>query len=457
MRVAEARSRCAALEVLPWEGAVIDRAIVEATAAFVLASPQVTPVPGAPGMWWIGAGGFESLGGERVLGRALLRIARAWHPAARVAIADSCVAARAATWAAQAGGAAAEGAGIVPAGGCAGYLAPAPLTLLPMDDELRETLAGLGLRTVGAFAALDAGDVERRWGDEGLAAWRLAHGDDRRRPVLARSDAPRSVTAELGAPTPVMEPVLFLVRAALDRLVAGLVADGRAAAAVAITLTLDDGRGPLPSGGTAHTITREVRCPRALARVAPLFEHCRGLLDRWTLEAPVCGVAVTITATAPASAEQGSLLDTAWRDPMAADAAFARLRAQLGPGVVVRPVARDAHRPERAGAWVDDDEGRGTRDESLSARPTGAALRLLESPEPVEVECPEGVPAALNWRGSHLPCAYALGPERLAGDWWTPESYRRDYWRCDASGRELLLFQDRATAEPNWFVHGWYD
>ena len=60
MWVAEARSRCAALDVLAWDGAAIDRAIVEATASFVLASPQVTPVPGAPGRWWIGAGGFET-------------------------------------------------------------------------------------------------------------------------------------------------------------------------------------------------------------------------------------------------------------------------------------------------------------------------------------------------------------------------------------------------------------
>ena len=96
-------------------------------------------------------------------------------------------------------------------------------------------------------------------------------------------------------------------------------------------------------------------------------------------------------------------------------------------------------------------------DECSGTSSTGAALRLLESPEPVEVECPDGTPAALRWRGHHLPCVHALGPERLAGDWWTPENYRRDYWHCDAGGRELLLFQDRATAEPTWFVHGWYD
>jgi hypothetical protein len=106
-----------------------------------------------------------------------------------------------------------------------------------------------------------------------------------------------------------------------------------------------------------HTVTREVKLSRPLARVAPLFERIRALLDRWPLTAPVCGVAVEVTATAAASGEQGGLFDLAWRDPAAVDAALDRLRAELGPNVVVLPVARDEHRPERAGAWGEEAGG----------------------------------------------------------------------------------------------------
>ena len=98
MTVTEAMSRCAGLEVLPWDQVMIDDEIRRATAAFLGASPQVTPVAGAAGMWWIGASGLESSGGEQALAASLLQLARRWHPSARVAIADSCVAARAATW-----------------------------------------------------------------------------------------------------------------------------------------------------------------------------------------------------------------------------------------------------------------------------------------------------------------------------------------------------------------------
>src|SRR6185437_2477574 len=330
----------------------------------------------------------------------------------------------------------------IPLGGDARYLARAPLALIPMDDEMRDTLAALGLRDAGAFAALEAEDVERRWGDEGLAAWRLARGEDDRRPVLARAAPPRTVDAELAASTPTMEPVLFLVRAALDTLASALVADGRAAAVVAITLTLDDARSALPrAGARAHTVTREIRIPRPTARAAHLFDHCRALLERWPLTAPACGVRVSITATAPLAGEQGDLLASEWRDPSAIDAAL------------------DAHAPERAGAWVSDGTGSAADDDGAGApdAPNAdgerSALRLLETPEPAVVACDGDAPRAVRWRGRRIALAHVTGPERLSGDWWRDDRYRRTYWQGEGDGMELVLFRERDA----WFVQGWYD
>jgi hypothetical protein len=98
MAVAEARALCADLEMLDWDDALIARAVDRTTAALLEAAPQVTPAAGAPGTWWVGATGFGALGGERTLLGALLCIARRWHPEARAAVADSCVAAHIATW-----------------------------------------------------------------------------------------------------------------------------------------------------------------------------------------------------------------------------------------------------------------------------------------------------------------------------------------------------------------------
>lgn len=472
MTVAEAKSRCGELAVLEWNAAIIDRAVARATAAFVRASPQVAAAAGAPGLWWIGASGYESLGGDRRVAKELAAIARMWHPSARVGVADSCVAARAATWHAARGGtsAAASAAGytIVPPGGCAAYLAPAPLGLLTIDRDLHDSLTALGLRTIGDLARLEAEDVERRWGPTGLWAWELSRGIDERRATSVRVDAPRHVSTDLAASVETAEPIVFLVRAALDRLVRDLIADGRAAATIAITLTLDDAQGVLPSSGRAHTVTREVRLPRPLARAVPLLERCRALLEEWPLTAPVSGVTVAIVATAPLSGAQGELLDAAWRDPAAADAAFARLRATLGTDAIVRPVVRDTHRPERAAGWervesADDDT---THAPAPAPATTDIAFRQLDPPEPADVDVPDESPdavlppRAVHWRNRWVRVQRAVGPERLAGDWWD-DAYARDYWRLEDAdhGPDLVVYHDLKTlgSGQGWYVQGWYD
>ncbi|MEO5814422.1 MAG: hypothetical protein ABIT20_03975 [Gemmatimonadaceae bacterium] len=490
MRPTEARALCADLRELAWDDVAIGAAITQLSAQLIAASPQVTPVDGVPGLWWVGASGFDGVGGEQQLAKSLLRVAKRWHPRPRVAIAGSCVAARAATWA---GASYATTNGdrslvhVVPPDHDAAYLAPAPLALVPMDEELRAALHTLGLRTVGALAALNADDVERRWGEIGLRAWRLARADDPRRPVLARVETQPAVEVELATPVSTMEPVLFLVRAALDRLVHDMIAHGRAIAAVAITLTLDDARGALVNA-PVHTVTREARAARPLARVLPLFERCRALLDSWTLDAPVRAVRVAIVAVAPLSGEQGDLLSTSWRDLGAADAALERLRAELGTGAVVRAEAQDTHRPEKSSVWKElsaegmpaPQEARknGKRDDRTSVaelpvstpttsdlrRPvlvvseplpvTPMARRALDPPETVEVSCDGDVPSAITWRGQRIVVTRALGPERLSGDWWD-DGYRREYWRCESGVGEMVVFLDRA--DDAWRMQAWAD
>ena len=461
MTLAEARALCTDLDALPWDDVALSAAITETTARFVRASPQVSPVSGAPGMWWIGASGFAAGAataggeGERALARALYDIARSWHPRARVAIADSCVAARAATWANASFGRDSDprrSITVIPRGRDAAYIAAAPLSLLPMDDEMRDALRSLGVRTIGDFAQLNAGDVEQRWGDGGLGTWRLAHGEDPRRPVLAHFDEQPHVELELATPASSMEPVLFLVRPGIENLVGRLVSEGRAIAALAVTLTLDDARGALPSA-RAHTVTREIRLPRPLARPAPLFERCRGLLARWPLTAPVTALRLTVVLMSPLTGEQGHLLNTSWRDPGAADAALERVRAEMGAQVVVKPHARDGYAVERSGEWREEEIPAVPRSTGTRGPSGNVSLRLLESPERVDVDR-DSDPRRILWRGRSIAVTQAHGPERLSGDWWN-DGYSRDYWRCesDDDSGELVLYQDA----QGWWMQGWYD
>jgi hypothetical protein len=319
-----------------------------------------------------------------------------------------------------------------------------------MDTELRDTLASLGLTTAGQLAALDPGNVEQRFGPAGLAAWRLARGEDQRRPTLARPVPDDTVAIELPSPAETLEPVLFLVRAALGRLIAQAARDGMAVAALEVELKLDE--------ATAQSASRRITLAFPLARLEPLFEQCRAMLEDWTLEAPVLGVIVRITERANPWGEQGDLLHTGWRDPAAAEAAFARLRAALGADAVVRPVALDGFAPERRGAW--DENGTTARQQddgdpepkSLAALPPGhpaALLRLLHPPEPIEV-APDA--SAFTWRGRRWPITERGNVERLSGD-WCASPYARDYCSWVSEGTAFVVFLSGGT----WSVHGWYD
>ena len=84
--------------------------------------------------------------------------------------------------------------------------------------------------------------------------------------------------------------------------------------------------------------------------------------------------------------------------------------------------------------------------------PRAPALRLLETPETVDVEWDGDRPCALWWRERRVAIGRAAGPERLSGDWWK-DGYARDYWRCESDSGELLAFRER----ERWFVQGWYD
>src|SRR5439155_1483409 len=59
------------------------------------------------------------------------------------------------------------------------FLAPLPLTLLPVDPERREELEELGVRRLGQLAGLPGAAVAERLGPNGRRAWSLARGEKR--------------------------------------------------------------------------------------------------------------------------------------------------------------------------------------------------------------------------------------------------------------------------------------
>jgi protein ImuB len=460
MALAEAKALAADLLALPWDEERIARAALEVTTALLAASPRVSWEGMSPptaasarlhtvGIWWVDAAG---LGSEAKLADRLLAIASGlgFGPA-RTGIASSAIAAYAATY----GGAGARRHGrtavrprIVPPGGDAAYLAPFPVTLLDLDDDLAEILRGLGLTTLGQLAALEADEVDARFGPEGLAAHRRARGLDTRGPSTPRDDALPVVEVDLGGSVATAEPLLFVLRGALATLGEALRAKGLAARELTIALRLDDG----------STAEHAVRPARATSHADALFDHCRAALETWQLPEPATGLVLRAAITVPAAGEQGDLLAPRWADPAALAAAFDRIRGSEGPDAVAVPETRDAHLPADGGAWRpavgEAPDVRRTSRAPLAAE-RDAALRLLGAPVPIHVRLGrEGLAAFRHDDGWHDVTGWS-GPERLAPRWWLGADPVRDYYATrTADGALWLLYR---AGGGQWFLEGWWD
>jgi protein ImuB len=466
MALAQARAFAADLADAPWDAERLARAALTVSTALLAASPRVawerwrdgeTERPRNEGVWWVDAAG---LGDERLLAQRLLRIAKtcAFGPA-RVGIADAAIAAYAASFRSPTLPLSHSPTQtlVVPSGRDAAFLAPYPLSLLALDDDLAETLAALGLATVGQLAALETDEVETRFGPLGLAAHRLARGLDARGPSVPREDTLPAAACDLGGAIATTEPLLFVLRGALGSVGAALRERGLVAREVTLALTLDDGT----------TTARAVRPARPTSHEGALFDHCRALLEGWELPDPVVALAVRVSDAVRAAGEQGDLLAPRWADPAALEAAFDRIRGREGTDAVAVPVVRDGHLPEDQGGWTSgrgraaarEGECRVVTDAFAFARRRAsvpASLRLLAAPPSVRVRLGRSGLAAFRHEEAWYDVTSWSGPERLVPRWWRSDTHRgaRDYFIARTRDATLwLLFRRRAT----WHLAGWWD
>jgi len=112
---------------------------------------------------------------------------------------------------------------IVPAGGEGQFLAAQPISVLPLDPDTHRRLRQLGIRTLGALAALPEEAVTAQFGAVGRRLWRLAAGHTVE-PVVG-GVTPEPIVAALTFFTPVGER--DLLERALDQLIARALKDPR--------------------------------------------------------------------------------------------------------------------------------------------------------------------------------------------------------------------------------------
>ena len=236
LKVREAQSRCASLTVLPLEPAVDARRFEPVLAALEAGIPTVQVV--RPGLVVIRAAGpARFFGGEEsAAGEALHLLAEAGVPDARAGVADGPFTAEQAARATDPRGTIR----VVPAGASADFLAPLPVSVLGMP-ALVGLLARLGVRTLGAFAALPEASVRDRFGPEGEAAHRVAAGLDPRRVVARVVPADRDRRQAFEPPLERIDQIAFGLKRTAEAFLEALAGDLLVCTALTVELVPERG------------------------------------------------------------------------------------------------------------------------------------------------------------------------------------------------------------------------
>lgn len=180
-------------------------------------------------------------GGEREVALALTEFAASEGlGASRIGIADGRFAAEQATHDEQTGS---DGVRIVDPGGSAAFVSGLPVAR-GTDERLGALLPGLGIYTLGAFAALPEDAVRARFGPAGVRAHRHARGEDADRGEEVRAQRPaRELTVGLDFEPPISgtEQLAFACSALVERFISALTEERLVCTSLRVTLTDDIG------------------------------------------------------------------------------------------------------------------------------------------------------------------------------------------------------------------------
>ncbi|HET9255302.1 MAG TPA: DNA polymerase Y family protein [Pseudonocardiaceae bacterium] len=463
----EAQGRCPELAVLTDDPDRDARAFESVAAAVEALAPGVEIV--RPGLLALPARGpARYFGGEpAVAGRIADAVATRAGAQCQIGIADGLFAATLA----------AHRRLLVPPEGSAGFLAPLSIAELrqPAATDraaLVDLLHRLGLRTLGAFAALPVSDVASRFGLDGVRAHRLAQGLDER--PLARRHPPDELTVIRAFDPPLerVDAAAFASREPAEQLHTTLAARGLACLRLGVSARTEAG----------EELHRVWRCAEPLA-AAGIADRVRWQLDAWLCardSRPSAGI--TLLRLIPeevigGQALQRGLWGESGEDDERAGRALVRVQAMLGPEAVLTGVlggGRDPTSRVRLVPWGEDPAPARDPDPPWPGRlPAPSPSRVPARPLPAEVLDDAGRAVGVSDRGrlTGVPHRVALdgAPPRRVLSWAGPWPVEERWWEPGGGSRRVRLqaVLDVESAEPlavllacdtgRWQVEGLYE
>jgi protein ImuB len=367
----------------------------------------------------------------------------------------------------------------------AAFLAPLPIDILDPDDALAETLTRFGVRTVRDLLGLPRRALSTRLGPGVLELLARVRGEHSEPPLSVPTQARLAEAIDLDHPVDRLQPLVFVLRGLLSRLLDRLGARHLACGDLDLQLDLAGGGRDARSVGVAAP-TRDLR---VLVR---LVAHA---LEARAPEAPVEAVHLE-TEGRPPRGDQLDLFRPAGPAPAVLGETLAALESLCGTERVGAPVVRDDHHPDAFGMRPFDprhapvpaapSDARHTAASRTAAGPPGAgpgtfadhdpatppascsrqpghrfsgplAIRALRPPLAAQVQLrglrPDYVRSPLA--NGHV--VRLAGPWRTTGGWWSPEGrFAFDHFDVQTSdGSVIRLRLDHVRRA--WQIDAVYD
>jgi protein ImuB len=318
----------------------------------------------------------------------------------------------------------------------------------PVPLEGVEAFRKLGVLTLGDFKKIPRAEIPSRFGKQGLLAYeRLLEA--------ARVAWPRWAPAEkieeradfdCAAQIPTFEPVLFLLKAAIQRVFLRLYARRKKLAAFTVTFHLNK-FSSVPARVNTITLPLPQSEPKDVTKLAA--ERLSKELELRPLQDALEGLSVRVDDTAPFVNTQRDFFAKREEESLAWAALVGQLAERLGRDKTFLAVPAPRQRPESSWTKTLDEKERGTV-VPAPLRP----LRLFDPPRRLQRVGDTLVAHDGHWRFTGF-----RGPEKLRGEWWLG-GFEREYFHVDTENGETLWVFTAAVKDDGprgLWLHGVFD
>lgn len=309
------------------------------------------------------------------------------------------------------------------------FLVPYPVHLLPVDQDLLETLFILGVRSIGEFANLPGEDVLKRYGKEGLMWLKMAKGEDEDPIIPFLPEQKESNGVDLDSSLDTNAGILFYSETILGKLLKRISKKGLLSEEILAKLRLED----------FSQVILHLSVSEGTNNTEVFLKLLKLKLEKLSLSAPVKELSFGVKKTSRIKARQLSFQDRETLNSL----------NQLLPGS--RDIVENdkISNPEIPEANPIEDNFSGISRRSL------LGLRLFSPPRNIDVIADNGFISYVSIGSNFQKVLRQDGPWKTDGKWWE-RPFERKYYEVGLNRSEkYLIFRELRSGK--WFLKGVFD